>query len=221
MRRLAIRMAAFAALTMLTVGAHAQSAQEPPERQPGCSVLGLRPDAVLQQCGDKVRSVSLSMKDISRVVSLDGASGAMVFVCPVQQLCGGEPSISGWLIDPRRWTRSPRDEDALFGLLLTPPAVIARRGRNPWSDQPHPKASCEMFDIQIAGLSGRAVCYIAEDQKSAGLFAVVANEEVGFVMAFRGEDPDTQALREKVLTVLPKFQIEVATGDYGLLRWMR
>jgi hypothetical protein len=218
MRRLATHAATAFALTVLAAAANAETSVD---TGPTCQILGLRPDAVLEQCGDKVRSISLAMRDIARVVSIDGSSGAMVFVCPVQQICSGEPVISGWLVDPRRWTKSARDEDTLFALLLTPPAVIARRGRNPWTDQPHPTASCPMFDIQIAGLSGRAVCYVAENQKSAGLFAVVANDEVGFVMAFRSDELDTPGLREKVLTILPRFQIEVATGDHGLLRWIR
>ena len=191
-------------------------------RQP-CAILVVRPDAVLLNCGDRVRSINLAMKDISRTAAPDMNSGGIAFICPVDQMCKGEPQIGGWLIDPRRWTRSERDAATLFSLLLTPPALMARRGRNPWSDTPPPtpKASCEIFDIQIAGLPGRAVCYEAEDQKSAGLFAVVADEEVGFVMGFQSRELDDKALRAKAMTMLPGLVLETATGDAGLLRWMR
>ena len=65
------------------------------------------------------------------------------------------------------------------------------------------------------------MCYVGENQKATGLFAVVANEEIGFVMAFRSDELDSKALREKVMSIVPRFEIESATGDYGLLRWMR
>jgi hypothetical protein len=191
-----------------------------PERQP-CTVLGLRPDAVLQQCDDKLRSLSIIMKDVSRTMTIDGGSGGFTFVCPVEMMCNGEPVISGWLIDPRRWGKSPQDEDVIFSLVQAPPAVLARRGFSPVPERTRPKASCDLFDLTIAGLPGKAVCYEAEDQKSSGLFAIVANDEMGFVLTFRSRDLGSQALREKVLTMAPRFQIEVATGDSGLFRWMR
>lgn len=207
-------------LAALTSAANAQP-ETPPERKVACVVLAVRPDAILEQCGERLRAINIALRDIARVTTLDGATGSVAFGCPVKEMCGGEPSITGWLIDPRRWTRSARDEITLFNLLQAPPAVLARRGASPPADAPRPKPSCLMFDVQIARMPGRAVCYLAEDEKSVGIFAVVANEEAGFVLAFRSDELDTTALREKVLTILPRFQIEVATGDYGLLRWMR
>ena len=191
-----------------------------PERQP-CAVLGLRPDAVLMQCDDKLQSLSLTMNDVSRTMAIDGGTGGFTFTCPVEMMCGGEPTISGWLIDPRRWTSGAKDEETIFSLVQAPPAVVSRRGFNVVPDRPKPKPSCEMFDLKIADLPGKAVCYEAEDQKSSGLFAVVADSKMGFVLAFRGGNLDSKALREKVLTMTPRFQIEVATGDGGLFRWMR
>jgi hypothetical protein len=215
------RLAGLAAvlLAVLVAAANGQP-QTPPERKPACVVLAVRPDAILEQCGERLRAINIALRDIARVTTLDGTTGSVAFGCPVKEMCGGEPSITGWLIDPRRWTRGPRDEAALFNLLQAPPAVMARR-MSPPADPLRPKPSCLMFDVQIAGMPGRAACYLAEDEKSVGIFAVVANEEAGFVLAFRSDELDTTALREKVLTILPRFQIEVATGDYGLLRWMR
>ncbi len=209
-----IVIAGFALIASLT---SAVAQQAVPERKP-CVVIRVQPDAVLERCNDTLRSLSIVMRDIRRQGSVD-STGRVNFTCPVEAMCEGDPLISAWLVDPRTWTRSARDEDAIFALVQTPPVVTARPRTGP--EQPRPNSTCPIFDVQVAAIPGRGVCYESGDPKSSGLVIVAADADIGFLLFFRHGNMNSQALREKVLTMVPHFQIDVATGDGELFRWMR
>ena len=184
-----------------------------------CFVLRLHPGGILEQCDNQLRSLFLELGDVSRQPMID-ASGAFTFVCPLEELCPDSPSITGWLIDPRRWNNSDRDQEAIFSIFQQPPRA---GGYAPGGllTPAQPSSTCGMFDIDIAGLPGRGVCYQSEDPKTSAVVIAVASHEIGYLLAFYQRDTDWQALRERVLRIAPRFRITVETGDLGLLKWIR
>jgi hypothetical protein len=50
---------------------------------------------------------------------------------------------------------------------------------------------------------------------------VAADERVGFMLSFSQRGKPAIALKDKVLELLPRFEIERATGDLGLKKWLK
>ena len=80
---------------------------------------------------------------------------------------------------------------------------------------------CEAFDVQIAGISGRAVCYQSAQLGQSAVVVVAAERDVGFILIFLHPHQDWTMLREKVLHLLPRFAVGRASGDAALLGWLR
>lgn len=205
------------ALALVLAGAVGGGA--PAQTPQGCFVLRLHPGGILEQCGDRLRSLMLEFNDISRQPIID-ASGAFGFVCPVEEMCVDAPAVTGWLIDPRRWTRSNRDEEAIFSIFRQPPRA---GGFAPGGllTPAQPTSACKVFDIEIAGLAGRGACYQSDDPKTSAVVVAAANDEIGYLFAFYQREVDWQTLREHVIRLAPRFRVAVETGDIGLLKWIR
>jgi hypothetical protein len=168
----------------------------------------------LVECGKQLYSFNLSLSEaklgisgIKREVGLD-LHGRFAFACPVEPMCANEPAVGGSYIAPAGWLSSSRDEQTIFQVL-----------RNmPWpgvSSLPIPSASCPAFDVSIGGMNGRAVCF------DESVVIVAADDRVGFLLYFSQRDKPAAVLKNKVLEMLPRFEIERATGEVGLKRWLR
>lgn len=168
----------------------------------------------LVECGKQLYSFNLSLSEpklslsgIKREAGLD-LHGRFAFSCPVAPMCANEPVVGGSFIAPAGWLSSSRDEEAIFRVL-----------RNmPWpgiSSLPVPSASCPVFDVLIGGMNGRAVCF------DENVVVVAADDRVGFLLYFSQRDKPATVLKNKVLEMLPLFEIERATGEVGLKRWLR
>jgi hypothetical protein len=64
-------------------------------------------------------------------------------------------------------------------------------------------------------MNGRAVCF------DENVVVVAADDRVGFLLYFSQRDTPAAVLKNKVLEMLPRFEIERATGEVGLKRWLR
>jgi hypothetical protein len=185
-----------------------------------CSVQRVHPGGVLQQCGDKLRSVMLALEDIRRQPRID-QSGVFNFICPLELMCQDEPLITGWLIDPREWLSGKQDQLAIIDTFRKPSA--AAQGWNRGNVRPPiiAESDCDVFEAEIAGLPGRGICFQPSSRGTTSIIVVVANREVGYLMAFHQPNTGWKDLREKMLTILPRFKLEIDTGDIGLLKWMQ
>ena len=96
------------------------ASQAQAQDRPQCAVVRLQPGGILEQCGDQLCSLMLALNDIVRRGAID-ASGIFSFVCPIEELCVEKPRISGWLIDPRRWNGSTRNEQAILEIFQQTP----------------------------------------------------------------------------------------------------
>ncbi len=208
--RQAALIAVFAALVVCS-GPPAAVAQD------ACVVLRVRPGSVLEHCGDHLQALTIRMDDIRRQPGVD-PSGTFSFTCPIGPLCADEPQITGWMVERHRWTDSGRDEAAIFDIFRRPPGAAAG-----WiGEMPEqPDSECGIFDASVAGLPGRAVCYRVESTKANAIVVAAANDEVGCLLVFHRQEGDMQTLREKVLTILPRFRMDVDKGDVGLMKWLR
>ena len=172
----------------------------------------------LQECGKQLYSFNLSLLEpklglsgIKREAGRD-LHGRFSFSCTVEPMCANEPTVGGFFVDPAGWLSSSKDERAIFQVLQN----------MPWpggSPPPIPTASCPVFDVSIGGLDGRAVC-ISEGKDSTVLI-VAAEDRVGFLLHIYQADTPASVLKERVLEMLPRFEIERATGEVGLKRWLR
>jgi len=70
-------------------------------------------------------------------------------------------------------------------------------------------------------MAGRAVCFDDLKAKTANVIVVAADDHVGFLLSFYERGKSADVLRYKVLELMPRFKIERATGDVGLLKWMK
>jgi hypothetical protein len=185
-----------------------------------CDVARAHPAGLLVRCGSQLRSLVLSYEDIRRQIRSD-PQGVFHFVCPIDEMCDGEPRISGWMIDHARWQGAEHSDASIFELLRQPP-IILRGAARPVDVASDPlKSTCGMFDLELAGLATQAVCYDFGESKSSTIVAVAANHEIGFVLLFNQHSVEAPALREKVLALLPRFKLERAAGDSDLLRWLQ
>ena len=174
----------------------------------------------LERCGDRLRSFTLSLEDIRRTAGSD-LHGRFYFQCPIEPLCIGEPEISGFFIDAKGWARSARDQQAIVDVLRHALMKDATWGQPGARGSDLLESRCKAFDVQVAGLAGQALCFVAPDLKSSALVVVSADADVGFVLVFQRRDLDWEDLRTQALRTMPRFSIERASGDAALLRWMK
>jgi len=216
MRRHAVALCA--ALTVMpALACKAEDGAKPATER--CSVARLHPMGILEHCDDQIRSRILEMEDIRRFLTI-APGGVFYFACPLESLCDDDPQISGWLVNALRWQPSPQDEETVFGIFKNiPPARGFDRNSTPSIAQPG--SECGLFDVTVAGLSGRGVCYRSSDEKSSAVVVVVSDATLGYILVFHQQGIDSAALKEKVLTLLPRFKIQVAKGDFGIARWLR
>jgi len=174
----------------------------------------------LEQCGDRLRSFTLSLQDIRRSVGSD-LHARFRFGCPIEPMCENEPEIFGWFIDQHQWRGGTQGEAAIFDLLERQPL-----GATVWTTftgarvEP-PVPVCEMFAVTISDMAGRAVCYRFPAIPQSAIVIVASDENTGFVLIFSARTLNWESLRAKTLQRLPRFEIHRASGDAALLRWMR
>jgi len=187
----------------------------------------------LEQCESRLKSFSLQMSD-QRWQPVNGPRGKKWFVCkeapPIESrpgmlemlsgvpptsevLCPGEPLTGFAFIWLSYWQNSSKDELAILDALATS-SIAAYEPKIPPS-----AISCPAVDVSVAAIPGRAICLKVGDANI--IAAVFGDDQTAFVLAFSQTGPNADTLKENVLkTLLPKFTIERAVGDVGLLRWM-
>ncbi len=185
-----------------------------------CRLVSSQGASFLEHCGDRLLSFTLVLDDYRRSVGHDGIYGRFGFDCPIDLMCVGEPEISGWFIDQKGWRKSERDEKAVFEVLQRPP-LLAMVWHSGGPAPQRPTSACGTLELRIADMPGRAVCYQRPETGQSEIAVVVADEAVGFVLLFQQRNLDWMALRDKVLRLLPRFEVERAAGDPALLKWMK
>jgi hypothetical protein len=184
-----------------------------------CELVSTHPAGVLLRCGSQLKSLVIAYEDVRRQRRHD-PQGVFHFVCPIEEMCDGQPRISGWMIDHTKWRTSERNDAAVFELLRQPP-IILRGAAKPVDIASDPlKSTCGVFDLELAGLRGQGVCYDFGESQSTTIVAVVSNDEIGFVLLFNQRNAELTPLRETVDALLPRFKLERASGDAYLMRWM-
>ena len=195
------------ALAAVTVGGASAQSSITTE----CRGIMERGAAFLEQCGDRLNAWSLKLPEFKREMGSD-LHGRFFFYCPIEIMCDGEPAIAGRLLLAAEWQASPRDESAIYEL--------ANRLWEPLRPLPPiPPPGCPMFDVSLAGMAGRAVCFDEPGLKGGSVFVVAGDDRVAVLLAFSQRDELSRALRKKVVELLPRFKIERATGDAALMDW--
>jgi hypothetical protein len=187
-------------------------------QDPACNPVSASGAGFVVECGKQLYSYNLGLTEsklspsgIKREVGLD-LHGRFAFSCPVVPMCANEPTVGGFFITPAEWLSSSKDAQAIFQVLRKRPWP----GGNP---PPIPSASCPVFDVSIGGLNGRAVCL--SEGKGSIILVVTADDRVGFLLHFFQDDKPAAVLKDKVLEMLPRFEIERASGEVGLKRFLR
>jgi len=175
-----------------------------------CKIVKGFNTAYLELCGDQLRSFTLRLWDVRRPIEGIGYA-PFRFSCAIEPMCKGEPDIYGWFIDQRLWLKTAQDEAAVFRLLQRGPVRPADR----------PTPVCDVFDVKLADMPGRAVCYEIPALGFSAIVVVVADEDAGFVLIFQDRTSDWTTLRDNALQKLQRFEILRASGDAALLRWLR
>jgi hypothetical protein len=175
----------------------------------GCHRLRSYGGSFLEQCGDQLRSFTLSYDDYKRTPGNDLHS-RFYFACEIELMCLNDPEISGRFVDPKEWRQSTQDDRTLFD-LLSPNIEGGQREA--------PRSVCGIFGVEVGGMAGSAICY--QTSEASGIAIVATAADVGFVLYFQQRNLGWAALRDKVLRMLPMFKVERASGDAALLRWMR
>jgi hypothetical protein len=186
--------------------------------EPACKVLGVLGASLLQQCGDQLHSFGLDLADIKREVSND-QEGRFSFDCPISIMCEGSPAIGGFFIDEGAWTKSAKDAQAIGQIVQSPPITAENAAAVPPGSMP--AAACQAFDVSISGTNGKGACFNDAATKTATVAMVFVDDDVGFLLSFSQKDIAADKLKDSAIAMLPKFKIERAKGDVGLLRWMR
>jgi len=185
-----------------------------------CGIVRAHPAGVLARCGGQMKSLVLDYEDVRRQIRND-PQGVFHFVCPIEEMCESDIRLSGWMIDHTGWSKTTQDETAIFELLRKPPIILRAGAQRAEPSREPPKSTCGVFDIEIATLPAKAVCYDIGENRSTTIVVVAASHEIGFVLLFNQHNIEWQALREKVQNAVPRFKLERATGDSELLRWVR
>jgi hypothetical protein len=211
-----MRLATIVAI-LLALGAQASAQEEKKDEPRECKLIRAEGASFLEDCGKQLFSFTLAY-DIRHIATRD-QQGRFAFSCPMEPMCIGEPKVSGFFIEPEGWQKGAKDEKAIFDAFRSK-VVVAWRGSAD-SGPPMPPSSCPAFDVAVGGLAGRAICYSGVQEKWSTIVAVAADDRVGFVLIFFQPDQDAEQLKSKVLSAAPKFTTTRATGDSGLLGWMR
>ena len=214
-----MRLVQYAALALAGLSLVPGSISIPARAQERCTVARLNPLGILEHCDNQLRSRILEMEDLRRILTVE-QNGVFYFACPLENLCGDDPQISGWIVNGRRWQPSPQDEQTIFGIFQAIPAARGFARNNPLSIA-QPESRCGLFDVTLAGLPGRGVCYRSNDESASAVVVVVSDATLGYILVFHQQDVDGSVLKEKVLALLPRFRIQVANGDIGMARWLR
>ena len=185
-----------------------------------CVVARVHPLGVLEQCEQEFRSRTIEMEDIRRFLTIE-QNGVFYFACPVEGMCADDPQISGWMINAPRWQQSPHDEETIFNIFRSVPGAGGPWQNNGALSIARPDSRCGLFDLTVAGLSGNGVCYRSDDEASSAVVVVASDAHLGYMLIFHQQDVDSAALKEKVLTLLPRFKIQVARGDFGMAKWFQ
>jgi hypothetical protein len=185
--------------------------------EPACKVIGVLGAGLLQQCGDQLHSFALDLADIKREVTND-QEGRFTFDCPIPIMCEGSPSIGGFFVDADKWKTSAKDAQSIGQIMQSLPITVESGGA---ATEKPPAAACEPFDATIGGANGRGVCYNDAATKTATVAMVFADGDAAVLLNFSQKGIAADKLRDSAVAMLPKFKIERAKGDLGLMRWMR
>jgi hypothetical protein len=196
-------------------------------QEPACRVVSAQGASFLEECGKQLNSFSLSLSEtklglseIKREVGRD-LHGRFYFPCPVEPMCENEPTIGGSFIAPESWNKSPKNEVAIYQTFQRVPLMAISWSSRGGPPPEVPTAACPLFDVSVDGVAGRAVCFDNPKAKTVSVILVAADDRVGFLLSFYQRDQSVNGLRDKVLELIPRFKIERATGDVGLMRWVR
>lgn len=87
------------------------------------------------------------------------------------------------------------------------------------------KPDCPVSETQIAGLEARMICYTMTGSTAEGLavyIVVVAGDpEFAFVVTFVKPGVNLADLRTQAFAAIQSFQLQRATGDATLERWIK
>jgi hypothetical protein len=186
--------------------------------EPACKLIGVLGASLLDQCGDQLHSFGLDLSDIKREVSND-QEGRFSFGCPVSIMCDGSPAIDGFFVDADKWKNSAKDAQSIDQIMRSAPITTENAGAT--MQKPMSAAACEPFDVAISGIIGKGVCFNDAATKTAIVAMVFVDDDVGLLLNFSQKGVAADKLRDSAIAMLPKFKIERAKGDVGLLRWMR
>jgi hypothetical protein len=196
-------------------------------QEPACRLVSASGANFVEECGKQLHSFSLSLSEsklglsgIKREVGRD-LHGRFSFRCPVEPMCENEPTIDGFFIEPAKWLSSSRDEQAIFQVMRSVPLMAISFSFPGGAPPPMPAAACPAFDVSIGNMNGRAVCFDSANSKGGSVVMVVADDHVWFLLSFDQRDKPAIALKDKVLEMLPLFEIERASGEAGLRKWFR
>jgi hypothetical protein len=176
-----------------------------------CRVIRIVGNNILKHCGNEVRSMTLSLREVKRGLASD-RSGRFSFPCPIEHMCEGEPDVWGWFIDETPSRAGARDEAAIRLLLRNAPIIMTDDSVKP---------TCAVSTVDVAGLESRSMCFELTPESLHVVVVVGAGEDIGFLLMFAQRGLGSELLREKVSAITPKFILQRATGDAGLLKWLR
>lgn len=172
--------------------------------------------AFVEQCGDRLHAWRLTLP---RSFNLLGHAqndwhGRFFFNCEIEPMCKGETAIIGRFVPLVGWQQSSRNERDIYELT--------DRLTYPWRPlPPMPPIACPLYDVVLAGMSGRAVCFSDPGGSGSTVVVVVADDRVAFLLSFYQRDMSVSVLKDEVSELLSRFRVERATGDAALMRWLR
>jgi hypothetical protein len=191
-------------------------------QQLDCRGVAAEAASFLKECGDRLYSFTLRLSEsklglpgIKREI-MSRYHGGFYVSCPVEPMCENEPAIGGWFIQPANWSSGPKDAQAIYQVMRSIPLGFSD------GTPPMPSLACPVFDVSIGGMAGRGVCFIENAKSDDGFVVIVAaDERVGFMLSFSQRGKPAIVLKDKVLELLPRFEIDRATGDLGLKKWLK
>jgi hypothetical protein len=184
--------------------------------KPRCQFVGVRDAGLLLMCGDRLNGFVLTLEDVRRQVVTE-APGRFAFRCVLAPMCAEEPNVGGFFFDPATWRDSAKDDGAMLDILQQHGLVpAAAPGAQPGA---RPPVACAVFDVTIADLPGRGVCFDVAD--GSAVVVIAGDDSVAVVLSFFQNRRTPGSMRERVFELIPQFKIMRPTGDVALLRWMR
>jgi hypothetical protein len=186
-----------------------------------CRVVSAYGASFLEECGEQLNSFSLSLSESKQSHIERDLHGRFTFSCPIELMCANEPFIGGFFIAAESWQKGSKDERAIYQVLQRVPLMAVSWSKRGGPPPEMPATACPLFEVSVAGMAGRAVCFNDLQAKAASVVVVAADDHVGFLLSFYQHNQSANELRDKVLELMPRFKIERATGDVGLRRWMK